>query len=95
MLPSGSFRLWTTLPRIHRVDVFRPGIVNRRVVLGGQKMRLSFNSACSSARVDEAVDDERHHHVRKNHDVPQWERWQRFVDFQRCLHVNQLLIAEC
>jgi hypothetical protein len=40
MLPSGSFRLWTTFPRAHHVDIVGSRIVGGRVVLCGQEDAL-------------------------------------------------------
>ena len=71
----------------HRVDVFGLRIVDRGVVLRGEKMRLSFISACSSARVELGPSDhERHHHVGKTTTSQRDDR-QRFEDFQGGCHI--------
>ena len=54
MLPSGSFRLWTTLATqpIVKMSSGR-GSSTDASCCAARKIRLSFSSACSSARVDE------------------------------------------
>jgi hypothetical protein len=54
MLPSGSFRLWTTLATqpIVKMSSGRGSSIDASCC-AARKMRLSFISACSSARVDD------------------------------------------
>src|SRR6266545_6582833 len=54
MLPSGSFRLWTTLAThpIVKMSSGR-GSSTDASCCAARKMRLSFSNACSSARVDD------------------------------------------
>ena len=68
----------------HRVDVFGPRIVDRRVVLRGEEDALVLEQrVLERARRRRPSDDERHHHVREDDDVPQRDDRQGFVDFQR------------
>ena len=68
----------------HRVDVFGPRIVDRRVVLRRQEDALVLQQrVLERARRGRPSDDERHHHVREDDDVPQRDDREGFVDFQR------------
>ena len=70
----------------HRVDVFGPRVVDRRVVLRGEEDPLVLEErVLERARGARPSDDERHHHVRKHHDVPKRDDREGFVNFQRVL----------
>ena len=71
----------------HRVDVFGPRVVDRRVVLRREEDALVLEQrVLERARRRRPSDDERHHHVREHDDVPQRDDREGFVDFQRGLH---------
>ena len=66
----------------HGVDVLGAGIVDGRVVLGGQEDPLVLGQRMLE-RADgrRASNHERHHHVRENDDVAEGDDRERFVDF--------------
>ena len=77
----------------HRVDVFGPRVVHRRVVLRGEEDPLVLEQrVLERARRARPSDDERHHHVREHDDVPQRNDRQGFVDFQRGFHNRDWVI---
>ena len=66
----------------HRVDVVRARVVDRRVVLRGEEDPLVLEQRMfQGARGRRPSDDERHHHVRENDDVPERNDWECLVDF--------------
>ena len=66
----------------HRVDVLGAGIVDGGVVLGRQEDPLVLGQRMlQRANGRRASNHERHHHVRENDDVAEWNDWERFVDF--------------
>ncbi len=71
----------------HREDVSRLRIVDRRVVLGGEKDPLVLDEGMlERARRRRPSDHERHHHVRKNDDVAERNDRKGFVEFHGELH---------
>ena len=73
----------------HRVDVFRPRVVHRRVVLRGEEDALVLHQrVLERAGRRGPSDHERHHHVREHDDVPQRDDRERFVDFQGGFHIS-------
>ena len=78
----------------HRVDVFGPRVVDRRVVLRRQEDALVLQErVLERARRGRPSDDERHHHVRKDDDVAQRDDREGLVDFQGGVHlVGQVVI---
>ncbi len=71
----------------HRVDVFGTRIVDRGVVLRREEDALVLEQrVLERPRRARPSDDERHHHVRKDNDVPERDDRQGFVNFQRVLH---------
>ncbi len=66
----------------HRVDVLRLGVIGRRLVLGREKDALLLaQGMLERPRRGGPPDDERDHHVRKDHEVAQRNDWEGFVDF--------------
>jgi hypothetical protein len=67
----------------HRVDVFRPRVVDRGVMLRGEEDALVLEQRMfERARGARPSDHERHHHVGEHDDVPQRDDREGFVDFQ-------------
>ena len=67
----------------HRVDVGRLRVVDRRVVLRREEnLLVGRQRVLERARGRRPSDDERHHHVRKDDDVPKWNDGERFVLIQ-------------
>ena len=70
----------------HRVDVLGARVVDRGVVLRRQEDPLVLEErVLEGARGARPSDHERHHHVRKHHDVPKRDDREGFVNFQRVL----------
>ena len=66
----------------HRVDVVRPRVVDRRVVLRGEEDPLVLQQRVfERAGGRRPSDDERHHHVREDDDVPERDDGEGLVDF--------------
>jgi hypothetical protein len=66
----------------HGVDVFRARIVDGRIMLRGQEDPLVLGQRMlQRANGRRTSNHERHHHVRENDYISEWNDWERFVDF--------------
>jgi hypothetical protein len=70
----------------HRVDVVRLGLVGGGVVLRGEEDPLVLaERVLERAGGGRPSDHERHHHVGEDHDVPERDDRERFVQFHESL----------
>ena len=76
-------RLQNVRDRPDGIDVGRTRVVRGRVVLGCEEdPAIVRERVFERAHGGRSADDEGHHHIWKNYDVPQGDHWKRLVDFR-------------